>query len=435
LRTVLRSLISLMNASFFVQFSNAAITTMIGINIAASGGSQSDVALVAGCYSLGFIIGCFVSPSRIQRVGLIRAFAAGAALLTITIVGLDLFGGVEAMALIRFVMGMSVALVLAVSDSWINLISPADKRGRVIAVYSIVLGAASIASQMVFLFLDSDASGFVLVFAITMNISVVLVAMTSTSAPEVVRVPSRSRSYFIGVPLVPGVNAFAAGFVTTSIVSVVPFYLANNGVAENTVAMMLAALYMGRLLFQWPVGMISDRFDRRLVLAGLALGACLLAIMSLVTNSGGGKYLGDSTGALHTVVGLLFTLLLGGMIYPLQSVATAVAFDRAEEGTLPQTATTMLGLNSIGSILGPFTVMVLAGVLRDSALMVCILVLCSVACLISLAKKVSVEAPDQKASVVDATTNSVEMAEVAAELAEEQIEAHEAEESAGPEEL
>ena len=316
MRTVLRSLISLMNASFFVQFSNAAITTMIGINIAASGGSQSDVALVAGCYSLGFIIGCFVSPSRIQRVGLIRAFAAGAALLTITIVGLDLFGGVEAMALIRFVMGMSVALVLAVSDSWINLISPADKRGRVIAVYSIVLGAASIASQMVFLFLDSDASGFVLVFAITMNLSVVLVAMTSASAPEVVRVSGRSRCC-------------------------------------------------------WP--------------------------------------------------------------YPLQSVATALAFDRAEEGNLPQTATTMLGLNSIGSILGPFTVMVLTSVMRDSALMVCILILGSVACLISLVKKASTEAPEPMASVLDASTNSVEMAEVAAELAEEQIEAHEAEESAGPE--
>jgi len=215
-----------MNASFFVQFSNAAITTMIGINIAASGGSQSDVALVAGCYSLGFIIGCLVSPSRIQRVG------------------------------------------------------------------------------------------FVLVFAITMNLSVVLVAMTSASAPEVVRVSGRSRCC-------------------------------------------------------WP--------------------------------------------------------------YPLQSVATALAFDRAEEGNLPQTATTMLGLNSIGSILGPFTVMVLTSVMRDSALMVCILILGSVACLISLVKKASTEAPEPMASVLDASTNSVEMAEVAAELAEEQIEAHEAEESAGPE--
>jgi MFS family permease len=422
-----------MNASFFVQFSNAAITTMIGISIAASGGSQSDVALVAGCYSLGFIIGCFVSPSRIQRVGLIRAFAAGAALLTITIVGLEIFDGVGAMALIRFMMGMSVALVLAVSDSWINLISPSDKRGRVIAVYAIVLGAASIASQMVFLFLDSVTNGFVLVFAITMNISVVLVAMTSASAPQVVRVSGRSRTFFIRVPLVPAVNAFAAGFVTTSFVSIVPFHLANSGVEENTVAMMLAALYLGRLLFQWPVGMISDRLDRRLVLAGLALGAGLLAILWLATDSGGGRYLGDTTGSLHTAVGLIYVLLLGGMIYPIQSVATAVAFDRAEEGNLPQTATTMLGLNSVGSILGPFMVMVVGGGLGDSALMVCILILCSAACLVSLVKKASAEAPEQKGSVMAASQNSVEMAEIAAELAEEQIEAHQAEEPEGSE--
>ena len=61
MRTLLTSLSPVMGATFFVQGSNAAITTMIALLIAGSGGSQSDVALIAACYSLGFLAGCFLA--------------------------------------------------------------------------------------------------------------------------------------------------------------------------------------------------------------------------------------------------------------------------------------------------------------------------------------------------------------------------------------
>ena len=90
MREKLGQLSPLMAASFLVQASNAAITTMIAIVIAQRGGEQSDVSLIAACYALGFMLGCFVTPSQVFRVGLIRAYAGAAAVVTMSIVGLEL---------------------------------------------------------------------------------------------------------------------------------------------------------------------------------------------------------------------------------------------------------------------------------------------------------------------------------------------------------
>ena len=120
MRSILASLISLISSSFFVQFSNAAITTMVAIVIAESGGDESDVALIAAAYSLGFILGCFLSPPQIYRIGLVRAYAAAAGIMTIAIVALEVLEGVTVWTLLRFLMGASFAAVMAISDAWIN---------------------------------------------------------------------------------------------------------------------------------------------------------------------------------------------------------------------------------------------------------------------------------------------------------------------------
>ena len=79
LLSVITSLFSLMTASFFVHASNSAITTLLAINVAISGGDQSDVAMIAASYSAGFLVGCFITPPHIRVIGLVRAFAAAAA--------------------------------------------------------------------------------------------------------------------------------------------------------------------------------------------------------------------------------------------------------------------------------------------------------------------------------------------------------------------
>lgn len=425
MRSIFLSLSSLISASFFVTMSNAAITTMIGVLVAGNGGQQSDVALIAACYSIGFLAGCFIVPAHIQRIGFIRAFTAGAGMLTIAIVAMDMSESIWVWAGLRMLMGFSVAATTAVADSWINGNTPNDRRGRVIAVYSIILGLASIASQLAFLFLDSGDDGFVLLFAIAMNFAVVLVALTSSVPPESPDTSTKSFTGWSNVSTVASLGAFTSGFVRAGIFAITPFYLATHGVSENLLALVIATIYLGRLVFQWPIGLISDRFDRRSVLVALSAFVCVLLLIMMLPSEYEGQFVSGNAGLIFQVLTFLAVLILGGALFPMYSVASSLAFDRAEGRSMVEVSTSLLIAYSVGSIVGPFTIMLTSKVLGDTALHICLFAVCAVTAVVGLAKRATVEGPVEQtpsaATLVPDT--SVEMAQVAAEQAKEGAEA------------
>ena len=420
MREKLGELSPLMVASFLVQVSNAAITTMIAIVIAQRGGEQSDVSLIAACYALGFMLGCFVAPSQAYRVGLIRAYAGAAAVVTMAIVGMELLEGTGLWAFLRFMMGASIASVLAISDAWMNSNTPSNLRGRVIATYSIVMGVGSLASQMIFLLVDAEAEGFVLMFAVVMNFAVVLVAFTSSSPPTIQSPPKKRFRILTITSMTASIAAFVSGFAVVSIISLLPFYLTEHKVPAELVAMALATLYLGRLLFQWPVGSISDRLDRRTVLVTLSAVVAAIMILMVLVEARDGRVLSGDLGPLMQGGAFLMTLLLGGMLFPIYSVASSLAFDRAEGRSMIDISTSLLVIYSLGSIAGPFTIMAISEVIGELAFPICILVACALIIGTGLFRKVSVAVPsEQMPSTVIIPESSVEMVQAAAEVAEE----------------
>ncbi|MGD2172187.1 MAG: MFS transporter [Gammaproteobacteria bacterium] len=422
MREKLGELSPLMLASFLVQASNAAITTMIAIVIAQQpGGEQSDVSLIAASYALGFMLGCFLAPAQAARVGLIRSYAGAAAVVTISIVGLELLEGTLLWAFMRFVMGASIAAVLAISDAWLNGNTPSDLRGRVIAAYSIVLGIGSLASQMVFLFVDAETGGFALMFAVLMNIAVVLVAFTSSQPPALEAAADKRSAVFAISSWTAGVAAFVSGFATVSIVSILPFYLTEHAVPGTLVAMSLATLYLGRLLFQWPVGSLSDRVDRRTVLVALSAVVAALMVIMIVIGAREGKAISGALGPLLQGVAFGGMFLLGGVIFPIYSVASALAFDRAEGRSLIDISKSLLVIYSIGSIAGPFLVMAVNKIIGDDALAYCVLAAAILVIGTGLLRKAAATAVEKPvATNVIIPESSVEMVEAAAALAEEE---------------
>jgi MFS family permease len=422
MRNVILDLVSLIGSSFFVQFSNAAITTMIAIIVAAEGGDQSDVALIASAFSAGFIIGCFLSPPQLYRIGLIRGYAAAAGILTIAVVALELNNSIIGWTILRFLMGASFATVMAISDTWINSRTPGDQRGSVIAVYSTVLGLASIVSQLCFFFLDAGEEGFILLFAISMNLAVVLVALGASVPP----VQSHNRPNYIRpltlVSTPATVSAFTAGFSTTSLVSIIPFHLSENGASENLVAIVVATLYLGRLVSQWPIGKLSDRVDRRKVLTGLSLVVLGVAVPSMIFSGSDGLLVQGDEGLILQILALIMCLVIGGTLWPMYSVASALAFDRADGKPMIDISTTLLVVNSFGAILGPLTVLFTANIVGDYAFLICISTLCALNAVMCTSGLLIRKAPENPVSSLNLVPdNSLEMAQATAEMVEDQL--------------
>jgi MFS family permease len=423
MRSIFSNISALLAATFFVQASNAAITTMIGIVIAGSGGSSGDVALISSLYSAGFLAGCFVSPSQIQRLGFIRAFSAAAAILTLTIILLDMVDGIASWAFLRFSMGASMAAILAIADGWINIRTPNASRGRVIAIYAIVLGLASVLSQGVFLVIDADSENFVLIFAVAMNIAVVLVAITSAEAPVTQIKKRKSWRSMTTTSVTANVASFSSGFMTTSFVAIMPFYLTTSGVDDALVATAMIVTYMGRLLFQWPIGLMSDRLGRRTVLIVLCAGVGLLCIWTILFAPGEGALLKGQEGQFMLWAGFVGVFCLGGLMWPVYSVGSALAFDRADGDDLVDVSITLLVVNTIGAIAGPLLILGLADYLGVNTLPTVILVASALTMAVAFSRSSIVEEPaEPKAPAIPIPASSIEMAQMAAETVSDELE-------------
>jgi MFS family permease len=276
---------------------------------------------------------------------------------------------------------------------------------------------------MVFLFVDAETGGFALMFAVFMNIAVVLVAFTSSQPPALESAAKRRSSMFAITSWTASVAAFVSGFATVSIVSILPFYLTEHAVAGELVAMSLAALYLGRLLSQWPVGALSDRMDRRIVLIALAAVVAALMLVMLVIGAREGRIVSGAHGPLlqFTALGCMF--LLGGAIYPIYSVASALAFDRAQGRSMIDISRSLLVIYSVGSIAGPFLVMAVSEIIGDDALAYCVLAVVILLIGTGLLRKAAATAAEESVtSTMIIPESSVEMAQAAAELAEGEAE-------------
>src|SRR5690606_16251309 len=139
------------------------------------------------------------------------------------------------------------------------------------------------------------------------------------------------------------IACFGAGLVNGGVLALAPLYAAEH-YGANAAAEFYSAAFTGSLLLQWPAGRLSDRMDRRLVIAALA-GLAASASFALALWSGQ---------LLSWSASLLFFIWGAGAL-SFYGIAVAHMADRAEPGKLAQSAAGLLFVWAAGSVIGPLT--------------------------------------------------------------------------------
>jgi MFS family permease len=164
------------------------------------------------------------------------------------------------------------------------------------------------------------------------------------------------------------VAAIYAGLVVTSVLAILPAVLAGNGASEGVIAWVIASFFIGRLIAQIPVGIIADRVDLRLMIGIIAiLTGSLAALASLLVLADLAGVAGEPDAA-RKLVFLVLTAFGGGLVLPLYTVANSLAFARADGRPAVRVATTLLLVNSAGSVVGPLLVAATLPTLGEHAL-------------------------------------------------------------------
>lgn len=351
----LRDLWAIVAALALVQAAMAAIGFAIPLWLGAAGASSFAIGIVASCYMAGFLIGARLAPERIAGLGHIRAFIFFAAIAGLAMLGFFAAGpGVAAIAVIELALGLAIAGLFATGESWIADAAPAAGRGRIIGLYYLIAKTGVMAGPfLVAGFAPGAAAGF-MVMAALFFLAILPVATTAQAEP-VPHPPDAFglRELWREAPASLQA-ALVAGAVNGAVLQLYPVYLAGIAPAAGlaAVAAFNAFAQIGALATQWPAGLYSDRMDRRLVIAWLALFGALAALLLALLG-----------GVLPVVLLLLLAGLWGAGSLSFYGVAVAHAVDRAGEGKATHAIAGLLMAWAFGATLGPVT----AGALMSAA--------------------------------------------------------------------
>jgi len=172
-------------------------------------------------------------------------------------------------------------------------------------------------------------------------LSVVPVCFTSAAQPDPPKAqPLALVEQFATAPAAV-IACFGAGLVNGGVLALAPLY-ASQHYGPAAAAEFYSAAFTGSLLLQWPAGRVSDRIDRRLVIAGLC-GLAAAAAVALAMGSG----------RIDAWAAVLLFFLWGAGALSSYGIAVAHMADRAEPGRLAQSAAGLLFVWAGGSIVGP----------------------------------------------------------------------------------
>ncbi len=305
------------------------------------GFSSLSLGLLGTGWAIGYVAGCIMTSALVARVGHIRAYGAFAAIAAVSVLGSAILLTPWAWIVLRGVCGFCFAGTAMVVESWLSEQTAPEQRGRVFGLYTMVNLAANTAGYM--LIIAGDPSGFLFfaLAAIFYCLALVPTALSSSSTPApLVSVKLNLRALWRNSP-VAVFAVFWVGVSNAAFGTLAAVYAQQVGLVLAAVAFFTAIPILAGAVMQIPVGLLSDRMDRRKVLVGVAALALVADAAFLILAPEG------------RAANLVLAALLGGSIYALYPVIVAHANDHAAPGTAIQISGGLLLTFGIGSIIGP----------------------------------------------------------------------------------
>lgn len=325
-----------------VLLAGGMFSTLLGIRAELEGLPTFVSGGITAAYYAGFLVGTRFALRALRLVGHIRVYAALTAVLSAAVLLIGLLGAPVAWILLRTVTGLCFAGLYVVAESWLNGLARNSFRGRLLAVYSLVVVGSFGAGQLLVFDLDATSlTGFAIAAVITSLGVVPVVLSQQASVPSTDLHASMSvRELARVVPTGAG-TILLVGLAHGGLTGMAVIYATRSGLGVGRVGVLLAAIQLGGMLFNWPISAASDDIDRRVVGAVVSMGAMGVAAT---------MFLGSPTD--WWVTGMF--LVLGGLSSPLYAIAGAYTNDWIDPSLLGAAASQLVTLYGVGAMIGPF---------------------------------------------------------------------------------
>ena len=290
---------------------------------------------------MGYVAGCILTPRLVGNVGHIRAFGVMSAFAAVAVLGSLLLITPWAWIPLRAISGFCFAGAAMIVESWLSEQAEPGSRGRIFGLYTMVNLAASTAGQMVLTLGDAKGITFFVLAAIFYCLALVPTAMSTTATPKpLVSVKLDLGALWRNSP-VAVVAVFCIGISNSAFGTLSAVYANEVGLVLASLALFASLPVLAGAVSQIPIGMLSDRMDRRVVLVGVAAVALAIDLAFILLRPEG------------QIGNLTLAALFGASIYAMYPIIIAHANDHAPDGYFIQISGGLLMIYGLGSIVGP----------------------------------------------------------------------------------
>jgi MFS family permease len=314
--------------------------TLLGLRASVEMFSELTIGLVMSAYFMGYIVGSYFCPELIRRVGHIRTFTALAAMAAVVSLLHGMWVNPWFWGVLRLINGICILGLYMVIESWLND-QVHHRRGELFAVYMMVSLAALGVGQFLMVIYGPEGMESFAIVALLFCLGLIPLALTRVHQPTLVTSVNVPVKELLEISPVGSIGSFASGLITGAFWGLSAVYAVNIGLTNSGVAAFIAAAIFGGAVLQWPIGRLSDRFDRRQVLMWVALGSAVVAALIFMIGS-------DSLPLL-----ILLTVPYGGLSFSLYALSVAHTHDRMHGGDAMGVTRGLLLLNGIGATIGP----------------------------------------------------------------------------------
>lgn len=340
---MVRSLLSTWTLFFglgLIMCGNGLQQVLLGLRASAAGYSNLMTGMMMGGYFLGLFIGSLIVPKLLARVGHIRIFGALASLASAAVLMHLVLQNVYFWGLMRLVTGICFAGMYIVVESWLNEKATNQTRGQMLSVYMIVTMAGMGAGQLAAGADDGSSVILFLIASVLVSLAVVPILLSAAKAPEFTEPERISLFRLWQISPLAMAGMFIQGLSVAMLFGMGPSYGRQIGLSAAEVSLFIATSNIGVLLLQYPLGRLSDRMDRRLLIMGSSAVAMLVALLAILAG-------GVSFWLLLVIMGVY-----GGLNLTLYSMFIAHANDYLSPRQMVSTASALLMVNGIGAVLG-----------------------------------------------------------------------------------
>ena len=320
---------------------NGLLGTLLGVRGELEAFASGTLGLVMSGYFAGFVIGTFFIPNMIRRVGHIRMFASLASIASVITLMHGLFVHPLPWFGLRLLAGICIVGIYIVMESWLNEQTPNDQRGHVFSAYMTITLVGLGIGQLLLLAGDPQGLYLFAIAAILFSIGLVPVALTRVTEPRVAESQRLGLRALYRVSPLGVVACVFSGIGSGAFWGLGPVFVSSVGLGSGGIASFMALSILAGMLVMWPVGRLSDRYERRRVLTWICFLTALAAVAAFLLLR------------IQTEWILLGGFLWGAFSFSIYALAAAHTNDHVEPSQMLEVSSSLQLLWGSGAIAGP----------------------------------------------------------------------------------